>query len=312
MYSLMYHIFFALKRVEKRRAEKGKDSLRFVRFVIGYLEWFYNFPVRRWYEKHPSTKYMLNKTPRKQKIIVSFTSYPKRIGEVFLVVETLLRQSMKPDMIILWLAESQFKTINDVPAELRALQKAGLTIRFCDDLRSHKKYFYVMQEFPDDLIILVDDDTFYSRDLIRKLMDLHQKHPDDIVCMTPTLISGITELPSVWHSPLCDEHIVHSFYAQPYTGQGTLYPPHSFDESLVFNKEKIMQLCPHADDLWLKFMSLRKGVYVTAIHKYRSIPVTIYGTAEDSLYYVNAAEGNQNDVQWKNLLNEYGAPEYVE
>lgn len=313
MYSLLYSLFFALKRVQKRRAEQNQSPSKAVAFLLGYIEWFYNVPVRSSYQKHPSTQYMLNQKPRNQKIIVSFTSYPKRIGDVYLVVETLLRQSMKPDMVILWLAKSQFESLEKVPAKLRRLQQAGLTIRFCDDLRSHKKYFYAMQEFPEDIVILVDDDTFYSKDLVEKLFRLHQQYPKDIVCMTPTLISNINELPSAWHAPLCDEHIIHSSYAQPYSGQGTLYPPHCLDESVAFDKDAIMKLCPHADDLWLKLMSLRKGVHVTSIYKYRGIPVNIYGTAEGSLYYINGcAEGNQNDVQWQNLLDEYGVPEYVE
>lgn len=306
MYSLIYHLFYWLKRIEKKRKEDQKQPSRFVKLLIGYAEWFYNIPVRRWYEWHPSRRYGLNRKSRDQKIIVSFTSYPKRIGDVWLVVETLLRQSMKPDEIILWLAESQFENgLDSLPPRLVALRDRGLAIRFCDDLRSHKKYFYTMQEHPEDLVILVDDDTFYSRDLVKKLMDLHRKYPEDIVCMTPAIITDVHEMPSKWRSPRCDERVVHSYYAQPFSGQGTLYPPHSLDETVAFCKEKVMELCPHADDLWLKFMSMRKGVLVTAIYKFRSIPVNIYGTAEGSLYYING-EGMQNDVQWQNLLDHYG------
>lgn len=305
MYSVIYQLFYFLKRIEKRRRERNLPPSKIVAFLIGYAEWFYNVPVRWWYEKHPSKKIGVNQSPRSQKIIVSFTSYPKRIGDVWLVVETLLRQSYKPDEIILWLAESQFNGLDSLPIRLVNLQERGLSIRFCDDLRSHKKYYYTMQEYPDDLIILVDDDTFYSKDLVKKLVKLHQKYPKDIISMTSTMISNVYELPSKWNSPACNDRIIHSYLAQPYSGQGTLYPPHSLDEENAFDKEKIMKLCPHADDLWLKMMSMRKGVFVTVVYKYRSIPVAIYGTAEGSLYYING-EGGQNDVQWQNLLEYYG------
>lgn len=305
MYSLIYGIYFCLKRRVKKLHMKGKTESRMTKRMIDYCEWFYNIPVRRWYEKHPSKKIGVNQSPRDQKIIVSFTSYPKRIGDVWLVAETLLRQSYKPDKIILWLAESQFDGLSSLPERLVKLQERGLSIRFCDDLRSHKKYYYVMQEHPDDLVILVDDDTFYSRDLVKKLVNLHNKYQKDIISMTSTMISDVFDPPSKWHSPSCDERIVHSYLAQPYSGQGTLYPPHCLDEENAFNKEKIMELCPFADDLWLKLMSMRKGTLVSAVYKYRSIPVTIYGTAENSLYYINA-EGGQNDIQWQNLLDYYG------
>lgn len=305
MYSIVYKIFYFLKRIEKRLRERNAKPPKLVSFLVGYAEWFYNVPVRRWYEKHPYKRIGVNQSPREQKIIVSFTSFPKRIGDVWLVVETLLRQSYKPDEIVLWLAESQFGGLESLPERLVKQQERGLTIRFCDDLRSHKKYFYTMQENPDALIILVDDDTFYSRDLVKKLVQLHDKYPADIISMTSTMISNVSDLPSKWHSPTCDERIVNSYLAQPYSGQGTLYPPHCLDEENAFNKEKIMELCPYADDLWLKLMSMRKGTLVSAVYKYRSIPVTIYGTAESSLYYINA-EGGQNDIQWQNLLDHYG------
>lgn len=305
MYSLCYKLFYSLNRINKKRKENGKNYSSFVTFLVGYLEWFYNIPVRKWYENHPSKKNMLNKKHRDQKIIVSFTSYPKRIKDVWLVVETLLRQSLKPDMIILWVAKSQFNSLDELPARLVALQKCGLTIRFCDDLRSHKKYFYVMQEYPNDLIVLVDDDTFYSKDLLKELIKYHKKYPKDIISMTSALITDVRDLPSQWRSPRCDERLIHSYYAQPYSGQGTLYPPHCLDERIAFDKDKIMHLCPYADDLWLKLMSMRNGTTVSVIYKFRCIPVTIYGTTESSLYYINAEQG-KNDEQWKNLLNYYG------
>lgn len=95
---------------------------------------------------------------------------------------------MKPDEIILWLAEEQFNGIDSLPKALLEQQKRGLTIRFCDDLRSHKKYYYTMQEYPRDIVILVDDDMFYPKDTIKKLWKLHKKYPNDICSITTQII----------------------------------------------------------------------------------------------------------------------------
>ena len=83
MYSVVYVLFFALRRAEKRRRESGKRKSKIITFLTGYCEWFYNIPFRRWCEKQPSKKYGLNQSERKQKIIVSLTSYPKRINTVW-------------------------------------------------------------------------------------------------------------------------------------------------------------------------------------------------------------------------------------
>ena len=302
MYSLIYSIFFALKRIEKKRKECNKNPSRIISFILGYCEWFYNIPFRRWIEKHPSKRYGLNKKKRKQKVIVSLTSFPKRIDVVWITVETLFRQSYKADKIILWLAETQFQGIESLPENLRRMQDRGLTIRFCDDLRSHKKYFYTMQEYPDDLIILADDDNFFPRDTIKKLMKMHKKNPKEIVCMTTALITGADQLPDAWERPRHNEQIKHVSTAQPFTGQGTLYPPHSLDEDYLFRKDLIMKLCPYADDMWLVYMALRKNTKTSAAYKIRSMPVTIYGTFESGLWHINGDE-KQNNTQWQAIVN---------
>lgn len=305
MYSVLYELFFTLKRIQKKKRESGKPESPFIQKVIDYIEWYYNIFLKRIWQKYPSSKYGITKEKRNQKVIVSLTSYPKRISTVWLTIETLLRQRMKPDMIILWLANEQFPNgLEDLPSNLTVLQNRGLTIRFCDDIRSHKKYYYVMQEFPEDLIILTDDDAFYTKDLVSELIRMHSENPHEIVCMTPAIMTGIDKLPSQWRSPYYDEKVEHSMYAQPYTGQGTLYPPHCLDESEVFNKKLIMELCPTADDLWLFYMAMRKRTFTTSIYRFRSIPITIYTTSLTSLWYINAEDG-QNDVQWKKMLEFY-------
>ncbi len=82
------------------------------------------------------------------KVIVSLMSYPARIDLVASVLETLYAQTQKPDRIILWLAEEQFpKREEDLPGELVEDVISGkLDLRWCDDLGSHKKYYYAMQE----------------------------------------------------------------------------------------------------------------------------------------------------------------------
>lgn len=307
MYSLIYRIYFCLKRRVKKLHMKGKTESRMTKRMIDYCEWFYNFPISAWYEKHPSQKSGTTDQKREQKIIVSLTSYPKRIGTIFLTIETLMRQSVKPDEIILWLAESQFPNgIADLPENLLRLQKQGLTIRFCDDLRSHKKYYYALQEYAKELVILADDDMFYPRDTIQKLLKMHKMWPDDICCMTAQVMEpGFRSVPSLWRNPRLDEHeLQHTDQIQAFTGSGTLIPPNAIPGE-AFDKDVFQRICPHADDLWVTFMAHKNGTKITTMRTWRPFPICIYGTAEGSLYYING-EGKQNDIQWQNLLDYYG------
>ena len=94
-------------------------------------------------------KYVLKESIKKNgRYIVSFTSFPARINNVWLVVESILRQTQKPDMIILWLSKKQFSSLDVLPKSLLNLQKRGLTIKLKDeDFRSHKKYYYFLKEY---------------------------------------------------------------------------------------------------------------------------------------------------------------------
>lgn len=307
MYSIVYQFYFFLKRRVRRLQDSGKQESKFAKKVLDYCEWFYNIPVARWYAEHPSHKIGITKDKRKQKVIVSLTTYPKRIGTIWLTIETLMRQSVKPDEIILWLAESQFPNrLSDLPENLLQLQSRGLTIQFCDDLRSHKKYYYVLQEYPKDIIILADDDMFYPRDTVQKLLEMHTKWPEDICCMTAQVIGpDFCSAPSLWRNPSLDEqNLQHTQQIQAFTGSGTLIPPNALPEE-TFDKEVLQRICFYADDLWVAFMAHRKDTKITTTRKWRPFPIGIYGTAEGSLYYING-EGKQNDIQWQNLLDYYG------
>lgn len=307
MYTLVYDAFFRLRKRARKRSLIGKSQSKLDRQMLNNCEWFFNVPVAHWFERHCSHQMGTTKVKRAQRIVVSLTTYPKRISTVWLTIETLLRQSVKPDEIILWLAEPQFpEGLSELPSSVLRLQDRGLTIRFCDDLRSHKKYFYALQEYAEDLVILADDDMFYPRDTIQKLLQMHKRWPEDICCITAQIIEPtFSAMPSVWRNPSPNEHTLqHTDRIQAFTGSGTLIPPKALPEE-AFDKEAIRQLCPYADDLWITFMAHRNGTRLSTLKKWRPFPVSIYGTAEGSLYYING-EGNQNDVQWKNLLEHYG------
>ena len=304
MYTFLYKIYFSLRRIQKETTFNNWRN-KLATKIIGYIEAYYNLYVVKQYRKHYSATYGVTKDKRKQKIIVSLTSYPGRISTTWIAVETLLRQSMKPDEIILWLAREQFPSMEDVPIELRNQQARGLTIRFCDDLKSHKKYFYVMQEYPDDIVILADDDIFYAKDLVKILWKFHQKTPEEIISMTAAKIyPHFDSNPSGWKKVGAKEHIEHSYVAQAYTGSGSLYPPGSISEK-AFDKHAISTLCPSADDLWLKFFSLVNGTRTTEVYPFRFFEIMIYDTQKSSLWNINGPDGGANDRQWHALVKNY-------
>jgi len=192
-------------------------------------------------------------------IIVSLTTYGKRIHTVHLAIESIMNQTMKANRIILWL-DFSFKN-KPLPRTLQLQQKRGLEIRFCKDIKSYKKLIPTLCEFPDDAIITVDDDMIYEIDLLEHLIMAYQLERSYIYCCRHhrMLLDANKKLLSynLWkhEDPTVNEGNVMNF---PTGGEGILYPPHSLDEE-VFNESVFMNICPYADDVWFKAMALKKG-----------------------------------------------------
>ena len=73
-----------------------------------------------WYRRKPTNCGIETDVSRyKHGLIVSLTSFPARIHLVHYAIYSLLRQSLKPNRIVLWLGEDKFPDKeNDLPARI--------------------------------------------------------------------------------------------------------------------------------------------------------------------------------------------------
>ena len=97
--------------------------------------------IPRYFEAFPCKELVERK--KGKRIIVSLTTIPSRIDKVWIPIECMMRQSCKPDKILLWLGKDEFRKV-ELPDRLKGLQKKGLEIRFCKDVGVHTKYYYVL------------------------------------------------------------------------------------------------------------------------------------------------------------------------
>jgi hypothetical protein len=235
-----------------------------------------------------------NKT--NNRIIVSLTSFPVRINNIWLVIESLLHQTQKPDKIILWLSQIQFNSLQILPKNLLKLQKRGLEIRLCEgDLRSHKKYYYAMQEFKNDIIITVDDDVFYNSNIIEHLITLNKKYPNSVCCnhCCKIEVSNDQIMPYImWKNHEHGECADYDIF--PIGVGGILYPPNVLDP-LVFDMKVFEDLCLLGDDIWLNSMMKLAGNFaVKSGFKSNYIPIMNFNNI--TLNEENINEG-LNDIQ---------------
>lgn len=238
--------------------------------------------------------------------IVSLTSFPDRIDKVWLVIESILYQSQKPDKIILWLYEGDFESKATLPRRLLNLEKRGFDIRFCDEnLMPHLKYYYTMKENPSSNIITIDDDLLYPPNLIETFYTEHQKYPDAILCSVSREIKFENNMIGNYSDWLIVTKNFSPSHKYLIMGVGgALYPKNCLHEE-VYNLKNIKQFSLKADDLWLKVMSLLKDSKVRSLaanFPYSYLPVFHENTRK--LTDTNIGGGN-NDKVFKKLLKEY-------
>lgn len=235
-----------------------------------------------------------------RKLTVSFTSYPARIRFVPAVLSCLLKQTRPADRIVLYLSEDQFPgKESDLPEELqKAKNENQLQIRWTHgDLKPHKKYIYAFREFPEDLIVTVDDDVLYAPQFLAHLWKAHLQHPEAVVAGRTHLITldkdGRPNAYSNWI------HCVQGFNAGPSMQLfavgigGILYDPKLFPQEL-YDEDKIRELCLEADDLWLKALELAAGVPVVRAGN-PELVLTVAGSQETALYLQNQLQ-SRNDA----------------
>ena len=241
------------------------------------------------------------KSKRENGVIISFTSFPSRINDVWQVVSCMLRQTLQPRKIILWLSSDQFPTRESIPESLKRLEGDVFMIRMVDgDLRSHKKYYYVAKEHPDDYVFLIDDDIYYPSTIVEKTWRAHLAHPDSVICNYGYHMryseDGILVQYRQWQQCFDDSDADDLFFG---SGGGTLIKP-SVLLPLLTSIDLALKLTPLADDIWLNAIVRLKKVQIQLLQNGLILPIAIKDNvklASDNLVQ------SKNDEQLKNVID---------
>ena len=225
----------------------GKNLLR--RVILSGIYHTNNFLC--WYYHNIKKKSI--SSPEEADYVVSLTTYPARVGNVWRVIEMAANQRgiKEKYAICLYLIKLEFEGI-DLPAKIKELQARGLTVKFNEEnLKCHNKYFYAFKDYPEKTVITIDDDLQYNHHTISGLIKKNKEYPKCIIYNRGNRIlknEPYNNWPFV-ENLTCPQHDVF-----PTGVGGVLYPPHCCNR-FVTDMEVIKKTCLRADDLWLNFMS---------------------------------------------------------
>lgn len=234
-------------------------------------------------------------------LIVSLTSYPARFGTLVLTLRAILRQSVRPDRVILWLDEGDEASL---PAEVTAMD--GLEVRICPRWRSYKKIVPTLVAEPGAYVVTADDDVYYRRDWLEGLVRATLAGAPIACHRAHRVVLGPDGRPLSYQDWQRNIGAPERSPLVFLTGvMGVIYAPGVFHAD-VTRDDLFTALAPGTDDVWLYWMHRLAGVEASKIGG-RARILEWEGSQAQSLRSGNLA-GDGNDRAVRAMLDHYGWP----
>lgn len=246
-----------------------------------------------------------NNSDIKNKIIISLTSYPPRIKYVKRVLKSLINQPVDNNLyhICLVLCTDEFKNKEkDLPEDLiyYIIDNHDMIeiIWIKDNIRSHKKLIPTLQKYPDNYILICDDDIIRPNNWLSTFIKDNKQYPDNILvgasmqylnkkleCKYHKMYKGHLE---------SNESDLILTSERPANGYGgVLYPPNTFTNENFFDKDLYMELCPSSDEMWQYCFNIMENKTLRMISEFINFEKYIIRESQyKSLYKENIPKYN--------------------
>lgn len=235
-----------------------------------------------------------------KKIIISLTSIPERAAAVSKVIRKMHQQTLSPNKIVLYLTSSQFPN-KALPIELKKLKDEKLCeIKFYKNfIKSYTKLIPALSDFPNDIIITIDDDINYPTNLIETLYNAHIKNPNTIIGCDVRRIAKDKSYKKWrkiqnrwWRTVIFKSPSFKNFAAGV---GGILYPPHTLYKD-VLREDLFLELARDADDVWFWAMAVLNGTKIMLAPKAEKKVPTLKGSQTVALWSGNSQNDRNNKI----------------
>lgn len=176
---------------------------------------------------------------KEEKIVVTLTTWHARISNLPQVLDSILRQTLKPDAIVLNLAFDEI-----IPDSVyRFLTDNEIIVNRVEDTKVYKKLIPTLKMFPDSCIINIDDDFIYPEKMIEDFMAIHRNHK---------------------YNPISGNRKEFK-YLNCHCGCASLTKKDFFGASLDLLDSDVFENCP-SDDLVYTYLIAREGRHYIHTH----------------------------------------------
>ena len=252
----------------------------------------------------------MNNATTSPQVIVSLTSFPAAIPYAVEAIRSVLNGSVLPDKVVLYLDTQKFPD-GILPTELEDLKAESpiFEVRFDEaEIRSYKKLIPALSDFPNDIIVTIDDDIAYHSNMLRDLVRLNKQFPNAIIAHR--VRKAILNAPyRKWRKYKFYDFIFKKYHFDYHAMQtgvgGVLYPPHALDEEML-DSSLFMSMAPTNDDIWFWTAAVSKGTYVIPVPGWHPKLIEIGKPGEFALKTVNLKSGDdRNREALEKILKHY-------
>jgi hypothetical protein len=135
------------------------------------------------------------------RVVVSLTTIPSRESCVLKTIESLKKGVLQPDEIHVNVPR-WYPKFKCAPSREFIEKLQGVTVNLCDDYGSLTKLIPIVEKEKDSLVILVDDDAYYSKYLVQELVNGYKEfgcavgfsgilYPDTVRRLSGTVRHGV-------------------------------------------------------------------------------------------------------------------------
>lgn len=216
----------------------------------------------------------------KERVIVTLTSYSKRIGNIPTVIDTIFKQTKKPDLIVLNLAHDEI-----IPENIQHyIDLHSIETNRVSDTKVYKKLIPTLKKYPNDCIISIDDDWIYPKGMIEDFLNVHKLYPNN---------------------PISGNRVI-MFDMQCHCGCASLTKAEYFGKYLDLIDDELIENCS-SDDIVYTYFANKAGIpYLRTKDLYftNMIPYNDCDSYSDAVVFSNT---NGIKSSYDYLVNRFGS-----
>lgn len=179
---------------------------------------------------------------KKEDLIVSLTTWSKRIGNIPKVLDTIYAQTVLPGRIVLNLAYDEV-----IPKEVQLYIDAHHVEVFrTENTKVYKKFIPTLKRYKSACVVNIDDDLLYPQTMLEDFWNMHLLYPDN---------------------PICGNHFF-CFGRMCHCGEASLTKYEFFGDYLDWIDSEVMRNCTSSDIVFTYFATKAGHPYVPSLEYY--------------------------------------------